>query len=253
MTDLFLILTPFLVLAVIALLGFIGCDRVLGLAPVSAVSAVSRVFQQSANLAAGAGPFTATYTSPAGESGLIVIVSLHWGGSGGATPKITVNNNPPQPIESDTFNPQTVAHFFANQLGAGQIDVSVALTSGSNTAWDYCITIYKNADQTSSPFNSPLARQGTAQGTIPDAANQISFTSSNDNLIYAVAMSQLAGSMLGGNLSAGTDFAAVASPSSYFLVEEQTVDGMTTEPVIPSASVSGGTRWYFFATEIKHA
>src|SRR5260370_22490713 len=132
MTDLFLILTPFLLLAVIALLGFIGCDRVLGLTTVNPpASGVTRVFQQSANSAAGGGPFTATYTPPTGESGLIVIVSLHWGGSGGATPKVTVNNNPPQQIESDTFNPQTVAHFFANQLGTGQIDVSVALTSGS--------------------------------------------------------------------------------------------------------------------------
>ena len=115
------------------------------------------------------------------------------------------------------------------------------------------MAIYKNADQSNNPFNSPQSRQGTIQGTIPDSANQFSLMSSDRHLIYAVAVSLLAGSVLGGNLSVGAGFSPVASPSSYFLVEEQTVDGMTPEPVLPTASVSGAARWYFFAMEIKSA
>src|SRR5689334_718879 len=118
MMDVLIVLTPVLVLAIVALVGFIGCDRVLGIAPVGPPlpPVTAHIFQQSANLAAGSGPFTFTYTPAADETNLLVLISLHWGGSGGAQPKITVNGNAPQQIESDTFNPQTVAHFFANQL-----------------------------------------------------------------------------------------------------------------------------------------
>jgi hypothetical protein len=255
MIDAFILLTPILVFAILALSAFVGCDRLLGLQevyPPPDVLPVTRIFQQAANQNSGKGPFTVSFSPLASDANLIVLVSIHWGNSGGATAAITVNGAAPQAIESDLFNPQAVAHVFASGL-SGPISVSIALSSNSNTAWDYCVSIYSNADQSSSPFNSPVSRQGTAQGAIPDSANQISITSSSNNLIYAVANSQVAGGVLGGNLAVGAGFSLVASPSSYFLVEDLAVDDQTTEPVIPAVSASGGARWYFFAAEIKHA
>lgn len=255
MTDAFILLTPLLVFAILALFAFVGCDRVFRIDPVTAppdVLPVTRIFQQAANQNSGKGPFTVSFTPAASDANMLVLVSIHWGNSGGATAAITVNGTAAQTIESDLFNPQAVAHFFANNL-SGPITVSIALSSNSNTAWDYCVSIYSNADQSSSPFNSPVSRQGTVQGTIPDSANQISITSSPNNLIYAVANSQVAGGVLGGNLSIGAGFNLVASPSAYFLVEDLAVDDQTTEPVIPTVSVSGAARWYFFAAEIKPA
>jgi hypothetical protein len=163
-----------------------------------------------------------------------------------------VNGAVPTQVTVDIFNPQAVAHFSANDL-TGPISVSVGLSANSNTAWDYCVTIYSHADQGASPLNSPVSRQGTAQGTIPDAANQVSLNSSVDHLVYAVAVSQSGGGVLGGNLATGADFVSVASPIGFFLVEEMSVTQQTTQPVVPSANASGGARWYFFAADIKNA
>jgi hypothetical protein len=254
MPDPFLIFTPLLVFAIVALLAFVGCQLVFNLDEVPPLTTVTRVFQQTGNPSGGKGPFTASYTPASSDTNLLVLISLHWASSGSPPPlpDITVNGALPTQVTMDNFNPQSVAHFFANNL-SGPINASVGLTANSNTAWDFCVTIYSNADQSSSPLNSPISRQGTAQGTIPDAANQLSITSTVDHLIYAVAVSQSGGGVLGGNLAPGTDFVSVASPIGFFLVEELSVTQQTTQPVVPSANVSGGARWYFFAADIKNA
>lgn len=252
MIDPFIVLTPILLLGVVALLGFAGCSNLFGITKIPYSPPVARVFQQAANQNSGVGPFTVTYTPAPDAADVAVVVSVHWGSSGGAAAKIAVNGVTPQTVESDAFNPQTVAHFLANNidLSSGQIDVSVGLSSSSNTAWDYCVSVYTNVDQTTS-FDSPVSRQGTAQGTIPDAMNSVSINSSAGQMIYVAAVSQTTGGFLGGNLSAGSGFNLVSGPISYFLVEDLPIDSNTTEPVAPVATVAGGARWYFFAMEIN--
>jgi hypothetical protein len=254
MPDSFIMFTPLLVFAIVALLGFVGCDYLLGIKEFPPATAVTRVFRQAGNPSGGKGPFIVSYSPTVSDDNVLVLISLHWASSGSPSPvpDITVNGAPPTQVTMDNFNPQSVAHFFANNL-SGPINASVGLTANSNTAWDFCVIIYSNADQSSSPLNSPISRQGTAQGTIPDAANQLSITSAVDHLIYAVAVSQSGGGVLGGNLAPGTDFVSVASPIGFFLVEELSVTQQTTQPVVPSANVSGGARWYFFAADIKNA
>jgi hypothetical protein len=242
-------LTPILVLAIVALLGFVGCDRVLGLTHFPQTGPISRVYQVAGNQASGKGPFTVTYSPASASVQFAVVISMHWGDSGGATAQVAVNGATQQAIQTDTFDPQAVAHFVVNNVNAdsmGMITVSVGLSSNSATAWDYCVSIYNNVNQTN-PYGSNAARQGTTQGSIPDTANAISITSSANDLIYSVAVSQTTGGFLGGTVSANAPFTQVENPVSYFLVEDLQVDNNTAQPVSPTATVSGAAKWYFFA------
>jgi len=246
-------LTPIFVLAIVALLGFVGCDVVLGLSPISPIVAISRVYQVAANQGSGKGPFTVPYSPASSSDKFAVVISMHWGNSGGATAQVTVNGSMPQSIQTDTYDPQAVAHFIANGVQAdnsGMINVSVGLSANSATAWDYCVSIYNNVNQTS-PYEFNTQRQGTAQGPIPNAVSPISINSNKNDLIYAVAVSQKAGGFLGGNVSANASFNVVENPINYFLVEDLQVDSNTMQPVMPAASASGGANWYFFAMLLK--
>ena len=247
------LLTPVFVLAIVALLGFVGCDRVLGLTPITPIVAISRVYQYAGNQASGKGPFTATYSPASGSAQYAVVVSMHWGNSGGATAQVTVNGVSQQPIETDTFDPQAVAHFVVNGVEAdntGMINVSVGLSANSATGWDYCVSVYSNVNQTN-PYGSNTQRQGTTQGSIPGGGSPISINSNPNDLIYAVALSQKSGGFLGGNVSANAPFTLVESPINYFLVEDLQVDENTMQPVVPTAAASGGANWYFFAMALK--
>jgi len=247
MSAALIFLTPIFVLAIVALLGFVGCDIALGIPPIPPRVAISRVYQFAGNQASSRGPFPVTYSPPSASDEFAVVISMHWGNSGGATAQVTVNGATPQTIQTDTFDPQAVAHFIVNGVKAdtsGMINVSVGLSSNSQTAWDYCVSIYDKVNQTN--FNTQ--RQGTAQGSIPDAVNAISINANANDLIYAVAVSQKTGGFLGGNLSANPSFTLVETPINYFLVEDLQVDKTTAmQPVLPTATASGGAKWYFFA------
>ena len=246
-------LTPIFVLAIVALLGFVGCDVLLGLTPITPIVAISRVYQHAGNQASGKGPATVTYTPGSASDQFAVVVSMHWGNSGGATAQVTVNGAAPQSIETDAFDPQAVAHFLANSVQAdntGVINVSVGLSANSATAWDYCVSFYNNVNQ-ANPYDSNTQRQGTAPGPIPGGGSPISISSNPNDLIYAVAVSQKAGGFLGGNLSPTAPFTLVESPINYFLVEDLQVDKNTIEPVIPNATALNGANWYFFAMALR--
>lgn len=245
--------TPILVLAIVALLGFVGCDRLLGLTAIPPMVAISRVFQHAGNQGSGRGPITVTYPPGSVSDQFAVVISMHWGNSGGATAQVTVNGATPQSIETDTLDPQAIAHFIANGVKAdntGMINVSIGLSANSATAWDYCVSIYNNVNQTN-PYGSNTQRKGTAQGSIPAPPNTISINSSPNDLIYAVAVSLTTNGVLGGTVSANSPFTLVESPINYFLVEDLQVDNTTPQPFNPNATVSGAAMWYFFAMVLE--
>jgi hypothetical protein len=125
--------------------------------------------------------------------------------------------------------------------------MSVGLSSNLQTAWDYCsVSIYNNVNQTN-PYGSNTQRQGALQGSIPTRRMPSASTSAND-LIYAVAVSQKTGCVLGGNLSTNPPFTLIEAPINYFLVEDLQVDTTTaSQAVLPAATASSRANWYFFA------
>ena len=67
-----------------------------------------------------------TYSPASSSDQFAVVISMHWGNSGGATAQVTVNGAAQQPIQTDTFDPEAVAHYIANGVKAdssGMINV----------------------------------------------------------------------------------------------------------------------------------
>jgi hypothetical protein len=106
MIDLFVILTPILVLGIIALLGFVGCDQVFGLKPVDPRISVDAVFPDSG--------------TPAGGTNVVIAGSEFQAGC-----TVTFGGNPASNIV--VLNDKKITAV-TPQHSAGLVDVTVAKT-----------------------------------------------------------------------------------------------------------------------------
>ena len=186
----------------------------------------------------------------------LVVVSVQWGATGGATlntptsPGVTFT----QIGTTDMLNPQQVATFYAfADLTAG-ITVTATLSANTSTDFNLLVSAYDNADSTSAPA-SPASMQGT--GLSPALAFTTSGLAAGD-MIYAVAIARGAGSVLKGSWSAGTGFTGEIGQNDYFLLEtdvlqQADIDAGQVSVTATDADATATSRWYLFGMAVKHA
>jgi hypothetical protein len=249
MIDEFVLLTPVLLLAVVALLGFAGCKFSAPVSP-GGVSHVQTTI--NANV-----PGTSVIASDplSLQGGELIVATVQWG---------SAVVQPPPPILSGglafspvvgggpfTWNGMKIQSFLANNpAGSTELTVQVEVPGGSNVRWHLCVTAYSNVDSVN-PIFSPQQNGSTFVGTNPQLP-PISVTIGD--LIYAVALAADSNGAFPGNnsIAAGPDFTAEFTGITNPLVE----DGGIGNPVIAQATITSqdaNPRAFLFGLGIKAA
>ena len=183
--------------------------------------------------------------------GKLIMVMVQWGGA--ATVSLTGANF--TLLTSNNLQPQQVLIFYASNITSA-ITVTATLSAASSTNFNMFVTAYDNADQ-----NAPPDAQAAAQGTgvnlsVPFATDILNI--SEDDLIYAVAVTRDSGFVLNGTLGAGPAFTAENSATGI-LIEDHALTGADIPPsqnqIIVTATNTAGTatsKWFIVPLRIKH-
>ena len=176
-------LTPILMLGIVALLAFVGCDLVFTIDPVP--GAVLHVQTTVARGAALSDKITADPLSL--EGGELIVVTVQW-----SSPAV----QPPDPVLSGLvfapvvgggpfpWNNMRVQTFVAtNPEQNTQLAVEVTLAGGSSVTWHLCVSAYKHFDE-NTPVYSPQQNGPGFVGTNPQAPT---ISPGNGDMVYAVA------------------------------------------------------------------
>jgi hypothetical protein len=170
MIDWFVILTPILLLAVVALFGFVGCDAIFGihstgLAPPNAeVGYVNTVvYAESATGNGGADIASVDATLTDLQGGEVIVVALQWKGNPPtfSPDLISVAAAYPWMLES-AAPPKTMSYIqvFTAMNPANTAQFTVTVQVNSVVAWSVCLSAFNNAD-TNAPTASPLTQVAT--------------------------------------------------------------------------------------------
>lgn len=254
MIDGFVILTPILLLGVIALLGFVGCDRVFGLYPVDPATPnpVSHVQTVVKSAPAGTGTITADPLSLQG--GELIVATLQWRSALAQQPTPALTGADFAPVVGGgpfDWNGMRIQTFFGtNPPNNDTVTVEAILSGGSNVTWNLCVSAYENADS-DAPIYSPQQNGPAYVGTNPQTP---AINISSGDVVYAVAFAADSGGAFPGNnsLTAGAGFTAEFPGITNPLVE----DGGTGNPVTAQAlnTTQGLTpKGFIFAMGIKAA
>ena len=247
--DAFVILTPILLLAVIALLGFVGCDRFYGLEN-SGTFPVHHV--QTTVKTADAGTDSITAQLPNLQGGELLIATVQWrsGSVQQPAPALTGGNFTAVPGGGPLdWNSMRIQTFIAtNPPNSTSVTVEVILAGGSNITWNLAVSAYRSFDP-QVPVYSPEPSDKTFIGTELAAPG---ITVGAGDMVYAIAFAADNDGTFPGNnpISAGPDFTAEFTDISNPLVE----DGVSSNPVIAQATVNPQTpnpRAFIFALGIK--
>ena len=249
MVDPFLILTPILLLAVVALFGFVGCQLVF---PLNAPPAVAHVDTKIKTGSPGTDTVTADPLTL--EGGELIVATVQWGSAAvqQPTPTLTGANFSPV-LGGGPFNwsGMKVQTFIAtNPENSDTLVVQVTLPGGSNVVWNLCVSAYKNVD-VDNPVVSPQQNGSVFLGNNP----QLPPISVNPgDLVYAVVFAaDNDGAFPGSNsIAAGPDFTAEFPAISNPLVE----DGGAGNPVTAQATITSQSlnpRAFMFGMAIKGA
>lgn len=252
MHDVFLILTPVLLLAIVALLGFVGCYQTL------TYVAPALMHVQTVVATASANTNKVTANSLTLEGGELIVVAVQWSAAITGADMVTLSGasfsqvNGGGPFvwyEIDTTHNMMVLIFVAmNQAGITQVAVTASLLQDSTVPWNLCVSAYSGVDEAEpvySPQNSKLGYVGNNPQTPP-------INLSAGDLVYAVAFAANSDGTFPGNnpLSPGPwftpEFPAITSP----LVE----DGNGSNPVIAqvtNANTDPNAKGFIFAMGLK--
>ena len=232
MVDPYLFLTPILVLGIVALLGFVGCDVVWGINEVYPPSKV--VHLQTVTTTGTGTSLAASLPALGGGKSQLIVVTVEWGGN--AT--VTLSGSTFTQMETDSLNPQMVATFFANNV-SGPITVTATLSAPTT----------KEANLLVSAYN-------VVSGD-PDAAGS---AHGSGDLVYSVVVARSGGAVLSGALVPGSapSFMAEAGQGSYHLVQDyllESADVAAGQINITATNTTGTptSLWYVFAMRIPHA
>jgi len=212
--DRFVILTPLLLLAVIALLGFVGC---IGGRHYAAVNHLFTVTQS-----APAGDETVTagplYLGGASETYGFFLATLQWGAPPGqsGTPMLSSGSTTFAPVSGGgpfDWNGMKVQTFWAFNPGPIDSDAPITFTATlsqpSTVPWNLFVTAYNTVDNTSlpdvPPIYSPQQSDPAYTGTTPQAPP---IRIGTGDLVYAVGFAADSGGAFPGsnNLVAGSGF-----------------------------------------------
>ena len=170
MVNWFVIFTPILLLAMVALFGFVGCDPIFGihstgLAPPNAeVGYVNTVvYAESATGNGGADIASVDATLTDLQGGELIVVALQWKGNPPTfTPNLTsVADAYPWMLETSA-PPKTMSYIqlfrAINPANAAQFTVTVHVNSVA--AWSVCLSAFNNVNL-DAPTASPLNQVAT--------------------------------------------------------------------------------------------
>jgi hypothetical protein len=216
MIDGFVILTPILILASIALLGFVGCQSLFSVSP--GVTAVEHV--QTIVTAEPAGTDTITAGLSPLSGGELIVVTLQWRSASvqQPTPAVTLNGTSLAGIAGGgpfDWNTMQVQSFFGfNAPGSTSAAVQALVAGSSNLQWNLCVSAYNNVDRNNPTFGPQQSDPGFI-GTILTAPP---ISTGTGDTVYAVAFAaNNTGTFPGNNsLSAGpnftTEFPSITNP-----------------------------------------
>ncbi|MGA2688615.1 MAG: hypothetical protein ABSE85_11160 [Candidatus Korobacteraceae bacterium] len=248
MIDGFVIFTPILLLVIVALLGFAGCQFTPGAAP-SGVSHVQTVVQSAA-----AGTKSVTAAALSLQGGELIIAAVQWGSAVALPETPTLSGAPFSPVNGGgpfAWNAMSVQIFSAlNPASNTQLTVTASLPRNSDVTWNLCVSAYDGADEDAplySPQTSPLNYVGSNPQTPP-------LNIGTGDLVYAVAFAANSdGTFPGNNSLTGVpgftaEFPAITDP----LVE----DGNGTNPVVAQVTNTNPdptAKGFIFAMGLKSA
>lgn len=251
MIDSFVILTPILLLLIIALLGFVGCELVFPLNP-AVPAAVAHV--QTTVKSAPVGTDTVTADPLSLEGGELIVATVQWGSAAvqSPSPVLTGANFAPAvgggPFNWSGMKIQTL--LATNPANSKSVTVQAILAGGSNVTWNLCVSAYKNVDS-NNPIYSPLQNGSAFIGTNPQLPP---ININTGDIVYAVAFgADNNGAFPGSNtFTAGpgftAEFPAIANP----IVEDGGTGNLVTAQAT-NTSQSPNPRGFIFASGIKAA
>ena len=245
MIDPFVFLTPILVLGIVALLGFVGCQLVFPRE--SGPTVVSHL--QTVTTTGGGTTLSASLSDFGSRPHQAIIVTVEWGGNA----NVTLAGATFTQVESDFLNPQRVATFFATGV-SGPVTVTATLDAPTTTEANLLISAY---DAVGGVPNQASFANGTGPGatlTFPTSASLAG------DMVYSVAIARSGGAVLNGALLPGTspDFTGEAGQGSYHLVQDYVLQAtdLTAGQIDVTATNTSGTPtslWYIFAMRVPHA
>jgi hypothetical protein len=246
MLDPFLILTPILLLAIVALLGFVGCYQDVSITP-SALMHVQTVVKS-----APAGTKSVTADPLTLQGGELIVVAVQWSSaiSGPDMPGLTgASFSPVNGGGPFAWNGMSIQIFSAlNPPGNTQLAVTASLLRNSTVSWNLCVSAYIGVDD-NAPLYSPQTSNLNYVGNKPQTPP---LNISTGDLAYAVAFAANSDGTFPGNnsLTAGpgftSEFPAITNP----LVE----DGNGSNPVIAQVTNSNpepNAKGFIFAMGLK--
>ena len=243
-----LFLTPILMLAIVALLAFVGCDLVFTIDPVP--GAVLHVQSTVARGAVFSDKITADPLTL--EGGELIVATVQWN-----SPAV----QPPEPVLSGLafapvvgggpfpWNNMRIQTFVAiNPPQNTQLAVEVALAGGSSVTWHLCVSAYKSFDE-NTPVYSPQQNGPGFIGANPQAPV---ISTGNGDMLYAVAFGADSNGTFPGNnfFTPGPGFTAEFPPITNPLVE----DAVSYEPTGAQATNTtqgSNPRGFIFAMGLK--
>lgn len=248
MLDLFLILTPVLLLAIVALLGFVGCYQDVTVTPPTIIHVQTVVTSAPANTkSVTAEPLTL-------DGGELIVVAVQWRTAiaGPQMPGLTgasfsqVNGGGPF-----AWNNMSVQIFSAfNPPGNTQLTVAATLPQNSTVTWNLCVSAYSGVDE-NAPLYSPQISKLNYVGNNPQTPP---LNIGTGDLVYAVGFAANGdGTFPGTNaLTAGAGFTAEFPAITNPLVE----DGNGSNPVVAQVTNSNpdpNAKGFIFAMGLKSA
>ena len=256
MLDLFLILTPLLLLAIVALLGFTGCYTPVMLTPPPppppGVTHVKTVVNSN-----GANTNTITSDMLTLQGGEFIVVAVQWGSANAAPgmPQLSetsmasikfpgVSNGGPFVWYALDSNHSMMVQIFSasNPMGNTQFTVKASLLQASTVPWNLCVSAYDGVNE-STPLSSP--QSSSLPGDNPHTS-PISF--GTGALVYAVAFAADSSGLFpsGNMLTAGAGFTPESPQPGNPLVE----DGNATNPLtaqVNNSNTDPNAKGFIFA------
>jgi hypothetical protein len=252
MIDWFVILTPILLLAVVALLGFVGCDQILGLAPTQLGSPVgyvnTAVFVQPANSTS----LTAVLSGLSG--GELIVIALQWSGNAPAfTPNLESAAGPYTWELTTTAPPKKISgiQVFTAINPANTTEFNVQVQLNSVVPWCICLTAFSAVD-TSAPTYSPQTAQTTASAN--SSAQTAAVGLGDSDMLYGFGIAANgSGTILPvqGNLAPGPGFTNDYAGTTNVLVEHQSPNANQSLPVVVNNTQNSSANLFVFGMGIK--
>ncbi len=249
MIDGFVILTPLLLLAVIALLGFVGCDPLLGLNLVyPGVGYVNTaVFVEPANT----NTVTAVLSGLSG--GELIVIALQWSGNAPTLPPNLTSAAGPYTWElQTTAQPKKISaiQVFTAMNPDKSAQFTVTVTLSSVVPWSVCLTAFNTVDA-NAPTYSPQMVQASTSANSPAQTNAIGLGGSD--ALYAIGIAADGnGNILStqGNLAPGPGFTSDYPGTTNVLVEHLLNGGNQSVPAVVNNTQNSKANLFVFGMGI---